>query len=191
MTEKDFVICSDFDDTMNTLVPCWLEWLNNKYGLNVQFEDVTTWHMKEIYPTLSEEQIFEVLADENFWKTVGSRDEACIYIPKLISEGFTFYICTSTSFRVAKAKFENCLIRLFPYINKEQIIITYNKQLIKCNVLIDDATHNIVGDYYGILMDMPHNRTFNHENVYRVMNWKEAYEKVHTLFEIEKEREYK
>ena len=42
---KDFVICSDFDDTINELLLSWLKWLNNKYGLSVNYEDITEWDM--------------------------------------------------------------------------------------------------------------------------------------------------
>ena len=50
-----------------------------------------------------------------------------------------------------------------------------NKQMIRCDYLVDDGAHNIVGPYKGLLMDMPHNRSFQHEGITRVHNFKEVY----------------
>jgi 5'(3')-deoxyribonucleotidase len=60
-------------------------------------------------------------------------------------------------------------------------ITTYNKQLMRCTVLIDDGSHNIDGPYYGILMDMPHNRDVKGPMIHRVYNWKEIYNYIHEL----------
>ena len=53
------------------------------------------------------------------------------------------------------------------------------------HILIDDGPHNIVGDYYGLLMEAAHNRNWDeskHEKVTRVRSWKEIYEKVHEIY---------
>ena len=54
----------------------------------------------------------------------------------------------------------------------------YNKQLLDCDVIIDDALHNIKGKYLGILFDMPHNRSFDDtlsNKIERVTTWQQAY----------------
>ena len=66
--KKDFVICCDMDDTIEYLIQAWLRWLNNRYELSVQYEDVKHWEMKRAYPTLTEKQIFEPLALPDFWR---------------------------------------------------------------------------------------------------------------------------
>ena len=35
MRPQDFIIMSDFDDTMNQLIPAWIKWINEEYGYNV------------------------------------------------------------------------------------------------------------------------------------------------------------
>ena len=80
-------------------------------------------------------------------------------------------------------KYNNCLKVHFPYIDWKHVIIAKNKQLVRCDVLIDDGEHNIVGPYVGLLKDTPHNRDFEAPNVYHVKNWEEIYTKIHKLFD--------
>ena len=63
---KKLTICCDFDDTMNQLLPAWINWLNNKYNLNVQLDEVDTWYIDKIFPTLTEDQIYEPLNTPDF-----------------------------------------------------------------------------------------------------------------------------
>lgn len=181
MKPEEFVICSDFDDTMNELIPTWINKINELYGYNVSADQIVDWDLTQIFPSLTQAQICEPLHDPDFWYLVPAKDDAVYYIKKLMDEGFQFYVCTSTDYRFAKDKFDNCLYRLFPFICKEQVITTYNKQLMRCNILIDDGIHNIIGQYKGLLMDMPHNKSFKNPQVERVHNWKEIYDYIHEL----------
>lgn len=177
------VICIDFDDTMNELLPAWVSYLNENYHLRVKLSDVKSWEMKYAFPMLSEDEIYEPLHNPNFWKLVQEKNGASYYINKLIAEGFEVYVCTSTHPDIASFKFKNCLFRLFPFLDYHHIITTYNKQLIYCDILIDDGVHNIEGPYFGLLMDMPHNRDFQVDNrmTYRVHDWEQAFNKIHKL----------
>lgn len=183
------VICVDFDDTLNNLLPDWINYLNNKYGFNVNIEEIKSWEIKKAFPELTEDEVFAPLHDPYFWNIVTEKTDASLYLKKLIDEGFDVYICTSTYHTIAGFKFENCLFRLFPFFDRHKIIITYNKQLINCDILIDDGTHNIVGPYFGLLVDMPHNRDFEVDNkhTYRIYSWEEAYNQVHRLCDGEAE----
>lgn len=179
---KDFVIMCDFDDTMNNLLPAWIRWINNTYGYNVDFEQITDWDLTKVFKGLSQTDICKALHSSEFWSQVEAKDDAVYYIKKLIEEGFQFYVCTSTDYRLQKDKFDNCLFRLFPYIDRHQIITTYKKQLMRCDILIDDGSHNIFGPYIGILMDMPHNRHLGDSVDFRVFNWKEIYNLIHQIY---------
>lgn len=184
------IIFSDFDDTMNQLIPAWIEWINKEYNYNINFEDVHSWDLTKVFIGLTQDDICKALHNPQFWKTVEEKPNAAYYIQKLIDEGYEFYICTSTDYRLMKDKFDNCLFRLFPFIDRHNIITTYNKQLMRCDVLIDDGSHNIKGEYLGLLMDMPHNKhiqTGINERILRVTDWAQIYELIHKLFPIVKE----
>lgn len=182
---KKLRICIDMDDTIEYLLPAWLRWLNNRYNLNVKIEDITNWDMTLFFPDLTMEQICEPLNIPEFWDMVNPMSDAIEYIPKLINDGHEVYICTSTSYKIAKEKFDRCLFKHFPFIDKHNVIVTYNKQMIDCDILIDDAVHNIVGGkYIGILLWMPHNKYLNvdeFENIHRCFDWKEIYNLISTI----------
>lgn len=185
-----YIICFDFDDTMNDLLPHWISYLNETYCLNVKKSDIKSWQMKLAFPSLTEDEIFEPLHNPNFWKMVTEKEGASYYIKKLQDEGFEIYVCTSTHHAITHFKFENCLFRLFPFIDRHNIIITYNKQLINCDILVDDGTHNISGGrYFGLLMDMPHNQDYKVDNkyTYRVHNFEDVYNKIHELCDADRE----
>lgn len=179
-------ICCDFDDTLNQLLPAWVAWLNKKHNLDVALDEVTTWYMDRIFPTLTDKEIFEPLNTPEFWYTVEEKPDAAYYLKKIIEEGHTVYICTASYYKNLWYKFDNCLFRLFPFIDHKQIITTYNKQMVDCDIIIDDALHNIKGKYFGILFDMPHNKEFDDttsRTIERVYTWEQAYNLVHRIAE--------
>ena len=177
---KKLTVCIDMDDTIEYLLPAWLRWLNSKYNLNVKVEDITEWDITRFFPSLTLNEICEPLNIPEFWDTVTPMSDAIEYIPKLIKDGHEVFICTSTNYKIAPEKFDRCLFKHFPFIDKHNVIITYNKQMIDCDILVDDAIHNLVGGkYLGLLMYMPHNKKViieDYRNIYRVHNWKEIYE---------------
>lgn len=176
------VICCDFDDTLNDLLPSWVAWLNEKYDLQVEVADILDWQLSKTFIDLTKQEIYEPLSLPEFWLTVNEKPGASHYLKKLIDEGYEVYICTSTYYAVAQAKFNNCLFRLFPYISHKQIITTYHKQLINCDILIDDALRNISDDRITLLMDMPHNReNYKGNNVCRVTSWQQIYRIIHSI----------
>lgn len=180
---NDFIIACDMDDTIEQLLQAWIQWLNNKYNYSVKYSDIKDWKMSISFPELSHEQLIEPLLIEEFWLTVNPMRDAIVYIKKLIEEGFPFYIVTSSHPKNVLFK-SNFLDKYFPFIDKNNVIIIHKKQLIRCTVLIDDGTHNIVGPYIGILKDSTHNRNFNENDfphIYRGHCWKEIYEIIHQL----------
>ena len=187
MKPEEFVICSDFDDVMNELVPTWISWLNSKHETKVRYEDVVEWDLEKVFPNLSIDEICEPLHLADFWESVPPKAEAAYYINKLIDEGFPFYVVTSSFYRVVESKFDSCLFRHFPFLTKRNVIITYNKQMIKCNMMIDDAVFNLEGgDYIKVLMNTPHNQNSSMIEDFRVSSWEEIYSIVHQLMDAVK-----
>ena len=178
------VIACDLDDTIEKLLEAWLRWLNKKYHLNVRYHEVTHWEMTKAFPDLTEKQIFEPLFIEEFWKTVTPMYDAVIYVKLLIEEGFPFYIVTASHPDTISYKFNHIIAKYFPFIPSSNVIYTCCKQMIRCDILIDDGIHNIQGPYIGLLKDTPHNQEFNeqdHSNIKRVYCWKNIYETIHSI----------
>ena len=170
-------ILVDMDDTIEHLLLAWVNCLNERYGTAVRCDDIREWNISTAFPTLTKEQVYAPLVEDDFWKTVQPIDGAADVLKWAIGEGHEVYIVTTSSYHALKSKMENVLFRHFPFIAWEQVIITSNKQVIRGDILIDDAPHNLVnGSYVKVLMTAPHNRDYDakRNHMIRVHTWDEV-----------------
>lgn len=172
----------DIDDTIEYLCKAWVKWLNNKYNLSVDYNDITDWNICLFFPTLTKDQVFEPVHTEEFWETVEPMPDAMIYVKKLYDEGYDLYLCTSTDYRNIKAKYELIVKRYFPYIDWHHVIVANEKKLIRADFIIDDGVHNLLyRDGFKMLMTAPHNKDFDAKanGLERVYNWEQIYNTIH------------
>ena len=169
------VIGIDFDGTINNMLETWVEWLNRKHGYHVQASDITEWELAKQYPFLDKAELFEPLNTPEFWDEVAIKPDAPEVVERLIHEGHKIYVITSSHYKTLPYKLKRCLFAHFPFLNKEDVIITYNKSLIRCDLMLDDAEHNFK-DFFGtrVIFDAPYNRDCTCAD-YRVASWKEFY----------------
>ena len=165
------IIGFDFDDVISNTLDVWVEQLNRTHNLQVKLDDINSWKLSDFFPTLSKAELYEPLNTPSFWDTVSIRPGAKELIQKLIADGHQIYIITSSYYETLPHKLNRCLFANFPYLTKENIIITYNKSLIKADILIDDGEHNL-RDFAGIkvIFDMPHNQDCKIAD-FRVTTW--------------------
>lgn len=178
---SNVTVLVDMDDTIEYLLPAWTEWINTRYGTSVQPDEITDWNVQNFFPALSRDEVYAPLFDNDFWSTVKPREDAILYLPKIMDLGFNLYICTTSNYQTIRIKLQNIIDRYFPFIPWERVITTTNKQLLNADILVDDGVHNLVGGAYKkILMSASHNKNYNaHDNdMIRVYDWKEAYEKI-------------
>lgn len=170
-------IAVDFDDVLNNLLPTWIETLNKKHHLNVKPEDVTQWEMQLAFPTLTKTEIFYPLSTDTFWEKVTPKPDAIKFLKKLKELDNRIVITTSTYYKDCIPKFDNCLFKHFDYLCYKDIIICYQKDLIKCDYLIDDYEHNLkYSSATRLLFNAPHNKNANIQFYdYRVFNWEQIY----------------
>ena len=169
-------ILVDLDDVLNNLCEVWVNYLNNRYNLSVHKEEITSWYFHKAYPTLTEQQVISPLYEEALYDTLEPNQEAIYYLEKL-SKKHNIFIVTSTPYEVADYKFKKVLYNNFPFIPKENIIITKQKHLINGDVLIDDCIDNLLnGNYIKFLFTQPHNATLTlPDDITRVDNWEQIY----------------
>lgn len=175
-------IAVDIDDVLIDLLGSWCECLNVKYNLNISADDISEWDMSKFYPMLTKDQIYDPIHRDSFWKSVSPKPYAAHYLKKLIDDGFQIYLCTATDYRNIQAKYEYVIDKYFPFIQWSHVIVAYNKQMIKADVLIDDGVHNLEGgEFIKVLMTAPHNKNYNaaENGMYRANDWREAYEIIH------------
>lgn len=175
------IIGLDFDGTINNMLDTWVEWLNKKHGTEVKVEDITEWELIKAFPGLTKRELFEPLNTPEFWHYVTIKPGAVEIIKKFIEDGHQIYIVTSSHYITLPSKMDNCLFAHLPFLRKENVIITYNKSLINCDVLLDDAEHNLI-NFKGIkvLFDASYNKNSTVHD-FRVKSWTDFYELIHEL----------
>lgn len=175
---KRLTILVDMDDTIEDLLGAWVFYLNTGYGTAVHKDEITQWDISQSFPTLTKEQVYEPLYLDSFWHSVKPIDGAAEALQMLIASGHRVLIVTTSTYQTLHTKMEEVLFRYFPFLSWNDVIVTAHKQLVNGDVLVDDGIHNLEnGKYLRLLMDAPHNRTYNAEKsgMIRVHNWDEAY----------------
>ena len=175
---KELTILVDFDDTLNNFCEVLVDTLNKMFGTSVHHNDVKEWDLRKSFPTLTESQIFIPTYFPDFWRRVSPPPGAVEYLKKMIDDGHKIVVVTATHPSKVGMKIMQVLLRDFPYLTYKDVIISSQKQLIKGDILIDDAPHNLEGgDYYGILVDAPHNRNYDAEahGFVRAYGWDDIY----------------
>lgn len=184
MSDK-YKIGVDMDDTIENLLVAWVAWLNKQYNLTVDAGEFKTWGMKDHYPQLTPEQIYEPLTRKDFWLTVTPKGDAIFYLDKLIKEGYDIYICTASHYGTVTAKMQAIVERYFPFIDWKHIIVIEDKSMLNFDLLIDDGLHNLMkGNYKKILLNAQYTQNINVEQygICRCYNWHQIYKKVHEYF---------
>jgi len=174
---KKLSIFVDMDDTIEQLLKAWVDEANRRYHYSVHPDEVTDWNVALAFPGLTAEQVYEIPTLPGFWKDVVPIPGAAEALQHFMAEGHDVYIVTATPYESVTEKMNDCLFKLFPFLKWHQLIITFHKQLLQGDVLIDDGVHNLVGgSYTKVLMTAPHNRAYNAEanGMIRVNNWPEA-----------------
>lgn len=84
---RKLTILFDADDVAENLCDCWIEMLNERYGTSVTLKDVQNWDMTKAFPTLTKEQVFDVLHTDEIWKRITPLPGAVEVLQKLHNEG--------------------------------------------------------------------------------------------------------
>lgn len=172
-----------------------VHYVNERLGLNLCMDDFKTYSMEDALPDQYKWIIDMAFKDPAMWKKVGLIDGAYEVIKKLWNEGHDIYFVTSSLPQNLKKKIGH-LARNLDFFPKDYVwrhtINTQIKQLIRLDILCDDALFNLLGDkeYVSICMDMPYNQTSEHiPNFYRVYNWNDIYQEIKMIESLMKENE--
>ena len=176
-------ILVDVDNVLEDLNQAWVNAVNEKYGTNVSPNDIVSWDIEQFFDGLSRTQVFSPLHDKRFWESLEPIDGAPEYLKKLIDDGYQVLLVTSSHPDTIQYKYR-FIVKYFPYISFKDIIFASKKQMIRGDVMIDDAPHNLEGgEYLGLLMYSPHNRGYNAEEqgFIPVDNWEQIYNTIKNI----------
>ena len=76
-------ILFDADDVAETLLEGWVKTLNERYGTTTSVEDVTDWDVSKAFPTLTKQQIYGVLQEDEVWAKLTPMPGAQEYLKRL------------------------------------------------------------------------------------------------------------
>lgn len=178
-------IMIDLDDTICT--GGYLEILNEYFNTSYTYNDLNDYYVETLVPDgqLDEYLDYFYSPGVDVYKYVKVIDHAIEVIEKL-SKKYDIYICSAyvdrrrplTSGIMASLK-HNWILKNLPFIDPKKIILTGSKELIECEIKIDDKFANLKG--YGdtkLLLDAYHNQEYGEDklkerNVIRVKDWLE------------------
>ena len=178
-------IMIDLDETICS--PSYLKEVNKYLNTNYKYEDIKTYFVEDI---IAEDKKQDFL--DYFYQNVNVYDEAMILPDALgviekLSHFYEIYIVSAfvdkrrikESSIMAKYKYE-WILKNMPFIDPKKIVLTGSKDIIMCDIKIDDKVSNFKG--YGetkLLMDQLHNQKYSFEeltnmNIKRVYDWQQV-----------------
>lgn len=173
---RKLCILVDMDGTIEDILSVWVKRANQKFHRDVKKEEITNWDVVKAYPGIPKKEVLGILNDGSIWSEVKPIEGAAEAIKSFIDDGHKVYIVTASNYETLPQKMDDLLFQNFPFISWYDVIVTHNKQMLKADVLIDDAVHNMIGGSYAkILLDAPYNRDVDDKknDIVRVKNWKE------------------
>ena len=88
------IILVDMDDTIEQLLRAWVNRVNKKYGRQVTVDEVTDWNVAAPYPGLTRKQVYDVISEKGFWKTVEPMPGAAEALKHFMDAGHEVYIAS-------------------------------------------------------------------------------------------------
>ena len=177
-------IMIDLDDTI--CKDGYLKVLNDYFNTNYTYEDLNgEYYVESLVPEGRLDEYLDYFYSNNVYESVEVLPNAIEVIKKL-SEVYDVYICSAYVDRrrplesgVMATSKHNWICKNLPFINPRKIILTGSKDVIECDIKIDDKFSNLKG--YGevkLLLDAYHNRSYDdltlkERGVVRVKDWKE------------------
>lgn len=177
-------IMIDLDDTI--VEGGYLDVLNKYLGTSYTYADVEDYYVESLLPEGKLDEYLDYFyKNENVYNYTKTKDKAIEVIEKL-SKKYEIYICSAY---IDKRVPEKCgvitlnkhqwLVKNLPFLNPKNFIFTSRKDLVDCDIKIDDKVSNLKGHgKLKLLMNGYHNQKFTSEElkqkgIKRVSNWEE------------------
>lgn len=178
-------IMIDLDETICS--PSYLKEVNKYLNTEYKYEDIKTYFVEDI---IEEDKKQEFL--DYFYKNVNVYDDATVLpdaigVIERLSHFYDIYIVSAfvdkrriqESSIMAKYKYE-WILKNMPFIDPKKIVLTGSKDIIMCDIKIDDKVSNLKG--YGetkLLIDQLHNQKYSFEEleklkIKRVYDWQQV-----------------
>lgn len=172
-TMKKLTIILDIDDVLMECCDPAAELVRAEYGYNIRFEDMTAWAFTN-FPKEVGEAMFEVMGRDEFIRIQRPNPGAVELVHDLREMGHTVIIFSSV--KPSKMSVRAEMIQEFFHVPDSDIVLGGHKNLMKADIILDDAPINIQDSCctFPVLMRKPWNRDFACK--YAVNNFEEFLE---------------
>jgi 5'(3')-deoxyribonucleotidase len=183
------IIMCDIDGVLNNLIEKTLELYNSRSDRNIQISDITTYNFFDCLSHEDAQGIMSLFKEKTLWDSLKPLPGSQNAIKQLIKKGHQIYLATATDPINFSWKID-WLKQYFSFIPSDNVIRIMNKNLLKCDVLIDDSLDNLTNvSCDRIALDYPWNQSKSKDYVYdikRAYSWNDI---VDIINDIEKEME--
>lgn len=164
------IIGIDIDNVLNNLTEVVLKVYNEDSGDSLQLSDITQYYMENFVKEEYKADFYKYFLDKRVWKQVEIVKEAVPVIKEWYEQGHEIiFITTTWAENLPKKK--SWLSKHFPFLDIQKCLYAVpKKQLIKCDVLIDDCFDNLIGGEY---IPICYNTTWNRNDypMLRANDW--------------------
>ena len=176
----------DLDETICT--GGYLQAVNDYLKTNYKEEEIDSYYVEDVMNEEEKERFLDYFYEHvNIYKTIDLVPDS-LKVIEALSKHYDIYIATAfvdkrrvkESGVMAMQKY-HWIIENMPYIDPKKIFLTGSKNLVMCDVKIDDKVSNLKG--FGelkLLLDQPHNQKYSAQDleqrkIKRVYNWNQIY----------------
>jgi 5'(3')-deoxyribonucleotidase len=174
-------VCSDFDSVLVSTEVRYCDLFNEYTGEHLQPKDLNNYDTTKVVPKQFKALAKRLWSAEELYDDVWPVEDSQSYTKMLsMNPNVELFVATVCPPNLIYKKYKY-MKRTFPWIRQENIYIISKKQMLNCDVLIDDKAEQLVGGkYHKILFDMPYNRNINamKEGMLRVYNWSEVFDEI-------------
>lgn len=160
-------ILVDMDGIVTDTLPAWLQRIYETTGVKATPSDVVKWNLIENPPLnqLTPQQLFSILNEPGFNKTLPQMADAAHYLGQLHKAGHDISIVTARAGTNCKPETEQWLREMMPWLNiDKRVWFIYDKHRVTGDVLIDDKAETLIQyrqehpNAHLVTIDYPYNQ---------------------------------
>jgi len=197
-------ILFDMDGVIVDQIPLWLEIYNSEYKDNLTIDEFAgSWNLHKIVKPEVGEKVYDILNRPDFYEKAKPIDGAIDGIKDILSSGkFNVFIVSAFMGNGNQAKGKcDWINRYLTDIDRDNIFLCHEKQLIIGDILVDDSEKNLIkwcnvmdailpnlfsNKPEALMMTAPHNKDLDlnqplYQGIFRISNWKELLEYIFNI----------
>lgn len=181
------IVC-DIDNVLCDLQQVVVDLFNKRNGTEYTLDNFTDYNVENVLPIQEAVEMKKIYGEPELYKSIKPIVGAQDGLQKLVDNGHTVYLATDAipSTYAEKVEWVN---HFFPFVDNSHIIAIKHKDLLRCDVMIEDNLHNLLHGvhYERICMDYPWNRGVYDwvYDIHRCSNWDEIVDVVNEINERE------